>query len=120
MPAIGLYFPSIFSKEDVNAIRSRLNEIAADHGYTATRGPTAGEGNLTEMLCAIDSGEIALVLLPDEQRRQATAWLQQQAEQMASGPLASALQSIAVGLTAAQARQDQVDADELAEYGTGD
>lgn len=67
MPAIGLYFPSYMTKDDVNALRERLNEIAASFGYTASRGPTAGQGNLTEMLIAIDSGELALVLLPDEQ-----------------------------------------------------
>lgn len=67
MPAIGFYFPSHMTKEDVNALRERLNEVAASFGYTASRGPTAGQGNLAEMLIAIDSGELALVLLPDEQ-----------------------------------------------------
>jgi hypothetical protein len=67
MPTIGLYFPSCMTNEDVNALRERLNETAAAFGYTASRGPTAGRGNLAEMLIAIDSGELALVLLPDEQ-----------------------------------------------------
>lgn len=67
MPAIGLYFPSYMTNEDVNALRERLNEIAAAFGYTASRGPTAGRGNLAEMLVAIDSGELTLILLPDEQ-----------------------------------------------------
>ena len=71
MPAIGFYFPSRFSREDVNALRSRLNGIAESFGYTAERGPTAGRGNLAEMLTAIDSGELALVLLPDEHYRPA-------------------------------------------------
>ena len=65
MPAIGLYFPG--TQEEVNALRERLNALAGEFGYTATRGPTTGQGNLAEMLVAIDAGELALVLLPDEQ-----------------------------------------------------
>lgn len=67
MPTIGFYFPSYMSNDDVNALRERLNEVAASFGYTASRGPTAGQGNLAEMLIAIDAGELAMVLLPDEQ-----------------------------------------------------
>ena len=65
MPAIGLYFPG--TQDEVNALRERLNQLAGEFGYTASRGPTTGQGNLAEMLIAIDAGELALVLLPDEQ-----------------------------------------------------
>ena len=65
MPAIGLYFPG--TQEEVNSLRERLNTLAGEFGYMATRGPTTGQGNLAEMLVAIDAGELALVLLPDEQ-----------------------------------------------------
>lgn len=66
MPTIGLYFPDQMTRSDVNALRSRLNQIAGDFGYTSR-----GKGNLVTMLCAIDAGELALVLLPDEHIRQA-------------------------------------------------
>lgn len=69
MATIGLYIPG--SQEGANALRSRLNKIAREMGYYASRGPTAGDGNLAEMLVAIDSGEIALVLLSDEELRRA-------------------------------------------------
>jgi hypothetical protein len=44
-------------KEEANAIRAKLNEIAKDLGYLAERGPTAGEGNLAALLVAIAEGE---------------------------------------------------------------
>jgi hypothetical protein len=58
MSTIGLYFE--LSKADTNALRTRLNAIAATHGYTAKRGPTTGQGNLARLLQAIDAGEIIL------------------------------------------------------------
>lgn len=60
---IGLYFN--FDQESANALRGRLNEIAARYGYTATRGATAGQGNLSELLLAIDAGEVATVFMSD-------------------------------------------------------
>jgi len=68
MSAIGFYFKEL-SKKEANALRFRLNDLAATFGYIAERGPTAGEGNLAAMLMAIDCGELALVLLPDTQYR---------------------------------------------------
>jgi hypothetical protein len=70
MTTIGFYFREL-DKDDVNALRTRLNALAATFGYTAERGPTAGDGNLAAMLMAIDCGELALVLLPDIQYRPA-------------------------------------------------
>ncbi|MFH1634594.1 MAG: hypothetical protein ABIG63_11390 [Chloroflexota bacterium] len=67
MPTIGLYFSSAYTKSETNALRARLNLIAASHGYIARRGPTAGQGHLAEMLVALDAGELATLLLPDEQ-----------------------------------------------------
>jgi hypothetical protein len=66
MSTFGIYFRSR-DQESANALRSRLNDLAATFGYTAERGATAGQGNLAAMLVAIDAGELALVLLPDEQ-----------------------------------------------------
>lgn len=64
MTTIGLYFAGL-DKEGTNALRARLNEIARKMGYTATRGPTTGLGNLVRLLDAIDRGEVALLLLDD-------------------------------------------------------
>lgn len=75
MTAIGLYFRAL-DQESTNALRARLNEHAAIHGYIATRGPTAGQGNLAEMLVAIDSGELATILLADDQIAPALAHLE--------------------------------------------
>ena len=97
MPAIGLYFPNCLDRAAVNALRSRLNAIAAELGYYANlRSPTAGRGNLPELLIAIDAGEVALVLLPDEQRVEAVAALDALGAEWA--------RDIANALRAAQAR----------------
>lgn len=63
--AIGLYFRGM-SKEDVNDLRARLNERARELGYTSTRGPTAGDGNLAALLVAIDAGEVRLVKVGED------------------------------------------------------
>lgn len=65
MTTLGFYFPSM-TNEEANALRASLNDIAAEFGYTSR-----GKGNLVTMLLAIDAGELALVLLPDEQFRPA-------------------------------------------------
>ena len=108
MASIGLYFRGL-SQADTNALRSRLNAIAATFGYTAERGPTSGQGNLAAMLEAIDAGELALVLLPPEQQIAAAEWLRERAatpnaSDFASLALAEALEAIASALEAAIAR----------------
>lgn len=62
MPTIGFYFRGL-TQTEVNALRTRLNELAARHGYLALRGATKarGEGNLAAMLVAIDAGELTVV-----------------------------------------------------------
>ncbi len=77
MPTIGLYYSTEFTQAEANALRSRLNDLAGTFGYIAHRGSTAGQGNLAELLIAIDSGEVALVLLPDEQRSAMVDFLRQ-------------------------------------------
>jgi hypothetical protein len=64
MSAIGIYFRGM-TKPETNAIRARLNEHAAEHGYVAARGPTAGQGNLAALLVAIQAGEVFTCLLSD-------------------------------------------------------
>jgi len=107
MTAIGLYFRGL-DREQTNALRARLNAHAAAHGYYAERGPTAGQGNLAEMLVAIDAGELATVLLADEEFGPALAHL----DQLDAGWA----KSIASSLRRALDYQAQADEDELAEY----
>lgn len=109
MTTVGFYFP--LDKEDTNALRRRLNAVAQSFGYYAERGPTAGEGCLTEMLMAIDVGELALVLLPDEHFAPAIAHLESLNEEWAD--------AIAIGLRAALIRQAEADQAEIDEYRAG-
>ena len=60
MATMGLYIRGL-TQPEVNALRGRLNELAAHHGYLAKRGPTTGQGNLAAMLVALDAGELAIV-----------------------------------------------------------
>jgi len=99
------------SQPAANALRARLNDQAAAHGYTAVRGPTAGQGNLAELLRAIDAGEVALVLLPEQNRASAIAWLRDQAQQLEAEAndfstlgLAEALETFAEALSDAADR----------------
>lgn len=58
-------------KEDMAAIQ----DIAARHGYTIGRGLHSDKGSRRQLERAIIKGEVALVLLPDEQRGAAMRWL---------------------------------------------
>jgi hypothetical protein len=58
-----------------NAFRARLNAIAGELGYSSPGGPTKGQGSITQLLLAIDNGEVAVVFLSDEERRRALATL---------------------------------------------
>lgn len=69
MTTIGFYFP--LNPEETNSLRARLNLVAKRHGYTTSRGRGTGQGNLVGLLIAIDTGEVATVLLSDEQRKTA-------------------------------------------------
>lgn len=110
MATIGIYFRGL-NQLDTNALRARLNAIAAEFGYTAERGPTAGEGNLAVMLKAIDAGELVVVLLPPEQQIAAAEWLRERVVKLESDAadfvslaLAEVLQTIAAGLETAAER----------------
>ena len=65
MSTVGLYFR--MDQPAANALRARLNEMAAGFGYTAAWGPTAGQGNLAALLVAIDAGDVILVRINDTQ-----------------------------------------------------
>lgn len=77
--AVGLYFRGM-TKDEVNAMRARLNKLAGELGYTARSGPTAGAGNMAALLVGIDGGHDAIVHLAgqDVETIEATvAWLRE-------------------------------------------
>ena len=77
--AVGLYFRGM-SKDEVNALRARLNKLAGELGYTAKSGPTFGAGNMAALLIGIDKGHEAIVHLAGQETEtvEATiAWLRE-------------------------------------------
>lgn len=84
-----------------------LRAIALYHGYTATRGPLVKggqeSGNAIELLMAVISGEVATVLLDDDERWHAIRLLE------ASGD--AILESVARQLRTAAEREAQNAAD---------
>ncbi len=60
------------------AEESSLRTIAERHGYTASTGPHVGKGSASQLMQAIISGEVATVLLGDEDRRWFIQWLESQ------------------------------------------
>jgi hypothetical protein len=57
---------------------SALREIAERHGYIAHSGPHAGKGSASELIGVLIKGELATVLLSDEQRAWFIDWLRSQ------------------------------------------
>ena len=55
----GFYIPGK-NKAEVNAIRARLSELAAELGYITTGGPNKGKGSVGALLDAIAHGEVTL------------------------------------------------------------
>lgn len=104
--SFGLYFKGL-TQEEANAMRRQLNEVAAFHGYTATRGATAGQGNAAELLVSIASGEVATVLQGDEERNRLIGWLDGQVQQLEHTDylLSLALKSLANQLQVAVERE---------------
>lgn len=56
---IGLYFAGL-SNDEANTVRERLNALAAELGYVALAGATAGAGNAAALLVAIANGDVRL------------------------------------------------------------
>jgi len=73
-----------------------LEDVARYHNYTPN-----------ELLVAIGSGELATVLLPEEQRSMAIRWLTVQSGLADDLTLAEALMSIAKQLEAAAKREEE-------------
>lgn len=72
-----------------------MEHVARYHNYTSEQ----------ELIDAIASGEIATVLLGDEQRSMAVQWLKEQATHIIDPSLSEALESIARQLEAAAWRE---------------
>lgn len=112
MTAHLLYFRS---NRNAAAIMVTLAEIAAAFGYINHAGPRPGAGNVAELLAAIATGELALVLLPDEQRDYAIADLSDDAAQaLATGDYwrAETYPALARALAAARQREQSAPDDD--------
>ncbi len=106
------------------AMQAALRRIAERHGYTATRGPRHGQGNPSELIQALDSGELATVLLDSDRRWHLIQWLDAQAARCADLYLAEDIAAVAGQLRAAADREraiedeDSVEAIEERRHGT--
>lgn len=67
---LGFYFPGL-SAQEANAVRERLNTLAAEWGYVAERGDTKGKGTAGRMLMALARGEIHLTKNPGKEEANA-------------------------------------------------
>lgn len=103
-------------------IAAMLRRVAKRHGYLASRGPHAGQGDPVELALALGNGELATVLLADEERNQAIRWLDEQATLLTpSDPLlAETVKSIATQLYEAVKLEAVVDEEELRSYLTSE
>ena len=108
MPHISLWLPRVWTREETRAFSDSVAAVAASHGYRSHYGPLAGRGNIVEMLRAIESGELATVLLADEQRDYAIRRLRELAPQQ-DGITAEAFLSLAAQLDYARQRERQRD-----------
>lgn len=118
--AIGLYFP--LSKGAANDLRRRLNYQFGQMGYADKDSKPPWRGGLPAGLLAIDKGELALVLLPDEQRTWAREWLYQRADDLTNDTetgctpkelaIAEALRTIADALGEAMNKEIEAEAEE--------
>lgn len=103
---IGLYFP--LSKDDLNALRHRLNYLFGTLGYADEDSTPPYRGGLPAGLMALDRGEIIVMQLSGEQRSQAMEWLYSEAAGIEEGPIGKALLAIAKALEDSTHRQIQM------------
>lgn len=99
-------------------MQAALRKIAERHGYTATRGPHVGQGSPSELVQAMDAGELATVLLDSDERWQLIAWLETQAAAMDNPGygLPETIRSLAAQLRTAAEVERQLDAEADADY----
>jgi hypothetical protein len=72
-------------------VGAALRRIAKKHGYIASRGPHAGDGNPAELAFALDNGEVTTIKLTSEQHDTLITWLDQQAETLDNEPLGATI-----------------------------
>jgi len=106
MPHISLWLPKTWTREETRAFADSLAQVAASHGYRNHFGPLAGRGNIAELLRAIEAGELATVLLADEQRDFAIRRLRELAPEQ-DGITAEAFLSLADQLDYARQREQR-------------
>lgn len=75
-------------------VGAALRRIAKKHGYIASRGPHAGDGNPVELAFALDTGEVTTIKLQPEQRDRLITWLDQQTPTLDNEPLVEAIQTL--------------------------
>jgi hypothetical protein len=102
-PGIFIAAPSGFTSKDLAAFKRELSKLALERGYAAYRGK---RGSVFEFLSAIVSGEIAVVLLADEERRAAIRRLRELTKTEADYIAADAFQDIADALERAAEREE--------------
>jgi len=110
----GFYFRG-FGQATLAALLLRLAALAAEYGYRTRRGLKAGHGNIAEFLVAIDSGDLATVLLSDEQRDAAMRFLAEESTARLDTTLGGAFEVIGQALADAVARERAAAQREIAE-----
>lgn len=108
MPQGWLWFPDEPSRD---AAMATFANIAVSHGYLTERGTNAGRGNAGELVYRIASGEVATVLLSDEERDGAIEALRHFAalpddEWPGTWPAREAFARLAAALEAAREREE--------------
>lgn len=63
MATIGFYFAGL-RQDEANAVRAKLNAIAAEFGFVARSGPTKGQGNAADLLVALARGDLYVAGFP--------------------------------------------------------
>lgn len=68
MPHSSIYFPTEYSKADVEEFMDKLAKVAKDLGYITHGGPKAGRGNIRSMMQGIVAGDL-IILRRDEHKK---------------------------------------------------
>lgn len=97
-------------------MQKKLRDAAARHGYISKHGRHTGQGNPSEFILALDVGEIATILLDNEERWQVIAWIERQVQLNPASDIYYALQSLASQLRDAAEREQKHESEELTEY----